>query len=243
MALFVLKNSKIYVGGYDISGDLNKANISYKAEDKDITTFGSLAKRRKCGLTETDLKVSGFYQVDAENFKIDDILMSKFNAVDEVVTVFPQTGAVGEVGYSTKVMMAEYAPDGQVGDVFAFDMSAKSNDILTKITCMESGNKSVTGAGTGKQLGAVGANQKLYAVLHVLSVSGTNPTLNVKIISDDNASFTSATDRITFNKMTEIGAQWAVPLNGLITDDYWKVDFTIGGTNPVFNVVVGLAIQ
>lgn len=244
MSVFVLKNSKIYLGGYDVSGDLNKATMGYKAEEKDITTFGQSAKKRICGLSDTDLKLNGFWQADSSSYKVEDILWSKFAISDEVITIFPQTGAAGELGYSFKAMEGEYSPGGQVGDVLGFDMSAMANDLLVRATCMESGAKTSTAAGTGRQLGAVLATQKVYAGIHILAKSGTLPTLDIKIQSDDNASFTSATDRITLTQMNAIGAQWATPLAGAITDDYWRFYFTVGGSGgPSFTVRAWIGIQ
>lgn len=244
MSIFVLKNSKIYTGGYDVSGDMNKVGISHKAEEKDKTVFGATGKGRICGLFDGSIKASGFWQANSAAYQIDDILHSKFATADEVVSVYPLTGAVGEIGYSMKCMETEYTMNGQVGEVFAFDFSALSNDILVRNTIMESGAKTTTAAGTGRQLGAVSADQKVYAGIHILAVAGTNPTLDVKVQSDDNASFTSATDRITLTQMTAIGAQWATPLAGAITDDYWRFYFTVGGSGgPSFTVRAWIGIQ
>ena len=143
-----------------------------------------------------------------------------------------------------KCVEAEYSMSGQVGDLFGFDMSAMSNDLLVRNTLMESGAKTATGVGTGRKLGSVLANQKVYAGVHILAKSGTNPALGIKVQSDDNASFTSSTDQITMTQMTNIGAQWAVPLAGAITDDYWRFAFTISGTgSPSFTIRAWIGIQ
>ena len=244
MSVFVLKNSKIFLAGYDISGDLNKVTLNHKIEEKDNTVFGATGKGRIAGLSDSSIKAAGFWQADDTAYKIDDILYSKFAVSDEVVTVYPLTGVVGEAGYSMKCLVGEYAMNGQVGDIFPFDFTAMSNDLLVRNTLMESGAKSVTGNGTGRQLGAVLAGRKVYAGIHVLAKSGTNPTIIVKVQSDDNASFTSSTDRITLTQMNAIGAQWAVPLAGAITDDYWRFAFTISGTgSPSFTIRAWIGIQ
>jgi len=61
--------------------------------------------------------------------------------------------------------------------------------------------------------------------------------------SDDAQAFLSPTDRITFAQATAIGAQWATPVSGAITDDWWRLSYTIGGTNPSFMVIVVVGIQ
>ena len=81
----------------------------------------------------------------------------------------------------------------------------------------------------------------MYAGLHITAASGTTPTLVVKVQSDDNAGFTSATDRITFTSANSIGGQWS-SVAGAVTDDYWRVTWTVGGTSPSFTFVVALGI-
>jgi hypothetical protein len=59
--------------------------------------------------------------------------------------------------------------------------------------------------------------------------------------SDDNGSMTSATTQITFPQKTFVTSEW-LSAAGAITDDYWRVGYTIGGSTPSFNfaVVVGI---
>ena len=99
-----------------------------------------------------------------------------------------------------------------------------------------------TGNGTSQQLGAVTSAQKVYAAIHIWSISGTStPTITVKIQSDDNSSFTSATDRITFTAATAIGSQYKATA-GAITDTYWRANYTITGTNPIFAIAISCGI-
>ena len=78
--------------------------------------------------------------------------------------------------------------------------------------------------------------------LHVLSVAGTStPTLTVIVQSDDNAGFTTPTTRISFTAATAVGAQWG-SVAGALTDDYWRISYTISGTNPVFAFAVSAGV-
>jgi hypothetical protein len=90
----------------------------------------------------------------------------------------------------------------------------------------------------------VSASQKMYAALHVRSVSGTNPTLDV-VVQSDTVGFPSATSRITFSQATATTNRHQFSsVAGAITDDYWRVSYTIGGTGtPTFSfaVTVGIA--
>ena len=74
------------------------------------------------------------------------------------------------------------------------------------------------------------------------SVSGTNPTLDVKLQSDVDG-FGSPADQITFSQAIAIGSQWGTPASGAVTDTYYRLNYTIGGTDtPTFSFIVVMAI-
>ena len=100
-----------------------------------------------------------------------------------------------------------------------------------------------SGTGTAWQVGALSSSQRLYAGLHVISASGTTPTLAVKVQSDT-VGFGSATDRITFSTATDVAnREQFSSVAGAITDDYWRVSYTIGGSStPTFSFMVCVGI-
>lgn len=87
------------------------------------------------------------------------------------------------------------------------------------------------------------AGKYLYAAMHVTAVSGTNPTLDMIIRSDELVGMASPTTRFTFTQKTAIGAQWMTPISADIIDTYFQASFEIGGTDdPSFTVAVILAM-
>ena len=92
--------------------------------------------------------------------------------------------------------------------------------------------------GTGRQLGAVVAGKTLYVALHVLTASGTAPTLDVVLQSDDNSGFTSPTTQVTFSQRTTTGTHAFGSVAGAITDSHWRISYTIAGTTPSFTFAV-----
>lgn len=240
----ILKNCKCYLGGYDLSGDLNEMALNYSAELKEVTTYGNTSRRRIAGLKDTMANLNGYWQAGDNPEEVDKIILDGFSTARDALTICPQTGAAGEVGFCFRPLLATYSPAGQVGELFAFSVEAQGRDAagLIRGTVMDNGARTVTGAGTARQLGAIAEGKKLYAVMHVLAVSGTSPTLDVVIQSDDAEGMASPADRITFDQVSAIGSQWK-ELAGPITDDWWRANFTVGGTNPSFTVVIVLGIQ
>ncbi len=72
--------------------------------------------------------------------------------------------------------------------------------------------------------------------------TGGSPTLDVTIESAALVGFGSPTTRMTFSQMTARGAQFA-SVAGAITDPYWRVKWTLGGSTPGFALVVAIGIQ
>jgi len=108
---------------------------------------------------------------------------------------------------------------------------------------MVNGNLTATGTGAAMKLGPVAEGQQLYAAMHVLSASGTNPTLVMAVQSATAQVFGTRTERLVFPQVIAPGGWWATPVAGPITDEWWRVSYTIGGTNPSLAVVVIIGIQ
>jgi hypothetical protein len=215
--------------------------LNYGADMLEVTTFNDTAKRRIAGLFDVSADLQGYYQAGTNPDLIDKILWDKLALQDEIMTVCPTNGAAGEIAYFTNVIEATYTPGGSVGEVFPFSVEAQGTERLIRGIVAETGAKTASGNGTARNLGAVAAGKKLYAAMHVIAVSGTAPTLNVTIESDDTSGFLSPITRITFNQATAIGAQWK-EVAGAISDTWYRPVITIGGTTPSFTIVLLLGI-
>lgn len=236
MATLIMNNSKLWLAEYDLSGDLNSIAVDYSAEMHDDTVFGDTTRTRKGGLKAAQFSLSGYWDgtTDGEMF-------NEMGVTDQPITGAPETGADGEVAYSMNATFAEYSFSGSIGDLLPFNVTAESSDALVQGTIMHNATRTSSGNGTARQLGAVTANQDLYCAMHVITASGTTPTLDVIIQSDDNGSMTSPTTVATFTQATGVTSEWIVSA-GAITDDYFRVNYTIGGTTPSFEFIVFLGI-
>jgi hypothetical protein len=241
MTTYVMSDAKVWVAQYDVSGDLNALALANAAEVKDATTFGAGARIHRGGIKSVDLQLEGFYQAGTD--LIDEIVFSRIGTPNLPVSCSPTGGAEGQTAYLFLAELARYRLGGEMGEMLPFTVEAEAQgQPLVKGQVLLNGIKGTTGNGTAVQLGAVGAGQKLYAALHVLAASGGTPSVTVKVQSDDNSGFTTPTDRITFGAKTSASYEWATPVGGAITDDYWRFTWTISGSTPSFTLVGVLGI-
>lgn len=232
MGNFVLTNRKIYLGEHDLTGDTNATAMDSSAALSESTCFGSATVTRLPGLKSTTFQVEGFYN-DAAT---DNYSFNKIGVSDSVLTVAAEGGAAGEVGYFSQVHAATYSMGGSVGDALPFSCSGEINGEVYRGTFLENSTQTSSGIGTGYQLGS----GTVFCALHVIAASGTTPTLDIDIESDDNGAFSSPTVRGSFAQATGTTAEW-LPL-GAYGDDYYRVSWTIGGGGPSFSFVVVLGL-
>lgn len=242
MAVFILKDQKFYVASYDLTGDTSTVSIEHSAADLDVTAFGDSSVSRIAGLESITLSQEGFYQ--AGSGSVDEALSTRLGGAMRPITVGKSSGTDGDAAWMFNATTFSYTPFGAVGEATPFSTSAASDSVLVDATFLhdDSAAETSTGNGTARQLGAVAAGETLYASLHVLAASGTTPTLDVTIESDDDSGMASPATQITFTQATGTTSEWQTAA-GAITDDWFRVAFTIGGGSPSFTFVVAVGIK
>lgn len=243
MAVQPLLDCDIYVGGYDLASDVNEVSISDEYAELDKTNFASGGSREYvAGLHTTTVDVNGF--LNTATGQSEPVLRSVQGSVNTLMGWTPNATA-NDAAYLLRVMESKLSKGGKVGELMPISAHFVSNadeGALTGNLLLPKTSISSNGSATGYQNGAVSSTQRLYAGAFVFSVAGSStPTLTLKVQSDDNGSFTSATDRITFTDFTAIGSELQ-ELAGAVTDDYWRVNYALSGTDPVFSAAVIMAI-
>lgn len=234
----IITAQSCYLDGYDLTSRSNALAIEYAAEAKDGTTLGQTSRVRQGGLKTVLAAISGFMEPDAT----DAFKFSNMGVKDKPLSFGLTADTHGAVAMTLLATEAELKLGAQVGELLPFDMSAQSSDRLVRGNILLTSKAvalTASGNGTGLQLGAVASGKKIYAAMHVLN-AGTG-SFTAKLQSDDNSGFASATDRITFSAATGIGSQWSSAA-GAITDDWWRINYTISGGAPSFKVVIVVGI-
>ena len=239
MATFVQTNVKWWQDEFDLSADFNAVSLLYGAELVDDTVYGDDTRSMAGGLQTVRLEGEGYWQV-----AVDTRLFAAIGIADTVVSIGPVDGSETSPAFFSLLTEGEYSPvSGTVGEMAAFRVSGEGRGggglIKGQIFINRTGVSASSNSGTAVQLGAVSATQSVYASLHALTVSGG--TLDVTVESDDAIGFPSQTTRITFTQITAVGSEFASTA-GAITDDWWRVDFVVGG-GGTFDFVVCVGIK
>lgn len=246
MGKLILTNTRFFVDGVDLTGASNKIELGAEVEAKDATTYASGGwKEYLGGLGGSDWKAAGFWEAGDPSL-VDDSTWSNLGGIDTVTVVPDGGGNVGDLAYLTQALTSTYTLLGDVGEVAPWQAGLSGSWPLARgLVAHPSGTaRSANGTGTAQQLGAVAAGKALYASLHVLSVAGTStPTITGRIESDDNAGFTSPTTRLTFAGATAASGQILRTDGTAITDDWWRVAWTVSGTTPSFLFASALGIR
>lgn len=248
MGAHVLKNVRLFVGGLDLTGTSNKLEIKKKVETKPVTTWGSydpvtgqVWEENIGGLASAEMSASG---PDAFGVGLTNEVLSDGVGVVGAWSAMPLSADVGAVAHLGYAIEGDVAALGALGDVAPWAGSWKTSSPMPRGFVLHPPGtaRTSTGTGTSVEYVQVAAGQKLYAVLHVLSIAGTStPTLTAKIQADTATGFPSATDRITFAPATAVGGQWMSDAT-VSADTWYRVVWTISGSSPSFLFTCSLGV-
>ena len=241
MATLTLTDATLWIAEHDASGDANQLSLVASKDARDATNFASGGSReRRKGLGDTSLTASAFAQW-GDN-QIDPAVFSNLGASALPVTVTAEGGG-GDIAYFFQSVESSMVEGLQIGEIGEINVSAESDSGSPLVRGFLSGAKSSrssSGNGQNSQLGAVGATQSLYSVVHVFSTTGS-PTLDITVESDTDSGFVGSTTRITHTQFTAAGYEWSSAA-GAISDTYYRAEWTIGGTGSItFGVAIGIA--
>lgn len=241
MAIFTVgPNSRMYWDQYDLTSALKDASWQIQTDALEKTAWGDAAHVFRAGLDSISISASGHQSHD--DTEADGILSSELGTDESIIAMGMDVSAEGDVMYVAQGLMTQYTPlQGSVGDQAAFGIAAQGGGSWFRGKLLaDKASRTTSTATTGIQLGTIAASKNMHASLHIFSASGTSPTLDVIIQSDDNSGFSSPTTRMTFTQASAAGAEFLGPTAGPGgSDDYWRVSWTIGGSaTPTFSFAV-----
>ncbi|MFF7180140.1 hypothetical protein [Streptomyces sp. NPDC008121] len=240
----ILLDCRLFAVGADLSGASNKIEITAEHEDKDATNYRSGGwKEVLGGLASSEISGEGQWEA-GDPARVDDASWAAFGGTGPY-TVCPTDSVVGAVAYLTQGMRSAFSFGDAVGEVAPWSGTVKGSWPVARgqIAHPPGLARTASGTGTALDLGAVAAGQRLYAALHVLSASGTTPSVTARVESDVDGTFASPTTRATFTAATAAGGQILRTDGTAITDTHYRVAWTISGTTPSFMFAASLGIR
>lgn len=244
MAKQVWTGVAYFVGDANLTSQGNQLSFESMVEEKDVTTWGSGgAKEVIGGLESVAITGGGFVDYGSAWDADREFYDGKRLVVPHSIGPSNSGYAVAAPAYVVKALGTDIKLFTSIGEVLPWSLSASGSSQTGHGAFLYSPASAITGTGNGTavQVGAVASGKSMLAALHVVATTGS-PTLDVVVQSDDNSGMTSATDRITFTQATAKGSQFK-SVAGAITDDYWRVKLTFGGTGSItVAVAVGVSL-
>lgn len=187
-------NGRVYLAAYDISGRVNRYGISLPREFGECTGMGDTGRKRSPTLHNNSFNLEAYYDVASGNItEIMNTLRSTSAVASLCFGAAQEDKAIAGYGALQESYDTEIPIDGlvRISSVFRFsDLAVDGYVLQAKATKTSDGN------GDGVDDGAQ-STDGAEAYLHVFSCGGDD-ALIVKVQDDDNDSFTSPNDLITF---------------------------------------------
>ena len=176
----VIKNARVYIGDYEMSGQHNTLDFGLDAEMLDRTVFNSTFRKRLSGLLSASFSHSGFFGTTDTDKEI----YTRTGSTADVCTVCPNTGGEGARAFIHKAVWSEYSVGGTVGDLMSFSGAAAGDGAFVRgLVSVDQtfSNAATTGNSTVPlDLGTGKTGDALVASFHVTSwTSGNTATINI----------------------------------------------------------------
>lgn len=233
----VLKDAKVFMGAYNLTGYTNNVALQHGVEALDDTTLGSDTRTNTAGLKIVSAGVDGFWDSTP-----DAGLEGNVGVSDTAFSVVTPDGTAGSVAYFFKCVQGTYNVGGEVGTLLNFSAEANARANLIRGKLVYHDTVTATGTSTPISFPTMAAGETLWGALHVFSAS-TGDTLDVTVESDTATGFGTPVTQLTFTQVGAVPtAEWQ-SATGAISDSYMRVNYTPGGASPSYTFAVVLGID
>lgn len=245
MATRVATDVRPYVGALDLTALTESCTIAdLDAAEVMFTNFASGGyKEAKTGIISGAASLN-LFQDYATGILDDSLTVGSQYVTSFVIPATPGTLAEGDPAFLGTGNLKKYTPrDGAVGDAAKATVELPyTGKVAYGVLGHPLAARTTSSQTTGFAYAGPSATQYMHAAIHVTAFSGLTNII-VKIQSDDNSGFTSATDRVTLSTVTAIGAEFksTVGSSGWASETYHRVSWAVTGTGScTFTVTFGI---
>ncbi|HEX6969860.1 MAG TPA: hypothetical protein VF174_13770 [Micromonosporaceae bacterium] len=236
MSFVHAKNSRVLVNDAHLSGTINGYTLGHTRQLSDVTTVLDDGHRWVPGLLGGSMALRGLFDSAAGSVHE---TVSAAAGVDDglLVTVMPDAFTIGRPAFIAVTDLEGYSVDASVSEAVTVQIDAQPDDgVDWGVSLHAHGAETATGNSASVD-NAESTSGGGVASLHVTAVSGTTPSLTVKVQhSTDNSVWV---DLITFTAATAASSERKT-VTGTV-NRYTRETHTISGTTPSFTYAVAFA--
>lgn len=235
--------ARVWLDGKQAACSLNEINMTAELDEAEVTTLCSTIKDYIPGLAEVTIECEGLFDIDTASpaTTLDAWLDARFGQVFPVTFAPEGGGDVGDPAYMLNGFLQEYSIEATVDEAVSTEMTFRCASSLARGYVLHTDSAPVTASGDGGNTPSSGVLDNGIAttnggigVLHVSAVSGTTPTLVVKIQHSVDG-LTAWTDLATFSSQNSVNGEYLTVAAGTTVNRYLRALWTVGGTTPSFN--------
>ncbi len=227
MPPFAFVAPTIYVGGYDITCDLNKIDGSYTPNFLDVTSFCTGGWRaRIAGLNDFEFNAEGFNDFSTTGV---DANMDPLRGSISVVTVCPNsTATAGDPAYLFQALSVGDHANAVLGEAATFGLPFKGKSQMVRgYVSAPRASRAVTGSSSVVQAGTASGGQ-VFATRNVFSSAGN---LASWIEQATNASMINPVTRVAFSTTSVAGGEWVSATITATAGSYWRASWVTAAAN------------
>jgi hypothetical protein len=249
MAVQKFTDAGIFFAGWNLTGQSNSVTLNRSAEMLDVSVFGVGTRVNAPGLLDLSADVAGFW--DTSTDAVTSALFSKLGtiATSMPLILYPSDTDLGEA-YALMATQESLETLGAIGEAQPFSTSfrnAREGTTQTHHFPIVSGgylaaqhtSRTSAGNGSATQAGALSSAQQIVFASMVTAFDAT--TVEFILESDDAVGFDGTPQDRSTHTFTGANEADMTSVVGPITDDYWRVKWTVTGTSfsgvAVFGIV------
>lgn len=177
------KDTKVYVGGYDLTGYVRKQSTEATRETAESTVFGLNSKTYLSGLLDGTMALEGL--CDGSTGAIEPVLEAALSTSNTIVSIVPQGNTLGLAMHNIKSEQTKYAIDSSKDDVVSLNADFQSSAGIERTTVHHTkSSESASGQDTAQD-GSASSSNGGVGYLHVTNLTGiTNLACTIQDSAD-----------------------------------------------------------
>lgn len=240
------KQTKLYVGGADLSGVTNSRSMPIDVDMLNSTTFSTTGgEEYSPGFVKWTFDYAGFVE-SGDNKNETNEFTNLGSTGPRTITVMPTAGAsTGDLAYFMNSKSTQVQIFGEVGQLAPFSVTAQGENVPCNGTVIFTRTGiNTSGYGEIYDLGAAQSGEVIRAALQVFDFSGTGYLVSI-LQANSSSGYSGGnpgTDVIAFTTMSGEGAELKAGAPGSTDRPYYRIEYASSGDPPNISLNIAVAV-